>query len=248
MISQILQSISSLNKKNKIIFVLFLIILFFIVPLFFTILSSQENIDEAPKEEGSTQLDYSIAVNLVNGRDLMFKLGGFVPLDKLREDLHFFAKEHYPEYKNFPDKVVGFKVDTKKITQDGSEIKFTGKYGSVSNLISVSVTKLKNNQIKTSITDTKDNHNIDAKLPSNNKKDQLIGELPYITSEFSLSYSTKDEKIIIKLNSLTFKEKAIDYVTQKLGKELINNTNVEIFYSKPTGTGVYEKKQIPLED
>lgn len=234
-----------MSTRSKIVLSLLIVLLLSLVSVLMVVYFGKENIDMAPKEEGSIQLDYSKSVNLVDGEEVLNKLGNYIAYDKLREDLHYFAKDHYEVYKTNANKVVGFKVNSKSVKQNDNKLEFKGNYGSVTQDINVSIEILNNNNIKVSITDSKDKYNIDDKLPSNSKVEQFIGSLPYISTEFSVSYSKKEYKIIVKLTSIIYKDSAIKYLKSKLDENDINDSKVNILYPyEAVGSSRVEYRQV----
>ncbi len=133
------------------------------------------DIDTFP-EEGSLQ-DFSKRARLIDGDQLVAQLGGVRQLNAVSEDLRYFAVNAYSTYKSESTPVVGFRVD-RNSKKDGDKVSFSGSFGSSKNLVKIEVTILKNDRIKTTITDTKTKLNVDSKLPSNKKINAYIAELP----------------------------------------------------------------------
>lgn len=170
--------------------------------LIFTIIkgNSGSSVDSYPIE-GSDQ-DYSTRVRLINSELLFKQLSGDRRYDSVSEDLYIFATSAYSKYKTDKPEVIGFVISGKSEKKDET-VTFEGSYGAEKNKIKVTATILKNDRVKTSITDTKTKLNIDSKLPSNSKLNQYISELPKSGVSYEADYVRSSENISIFLNERT---------------------------------------------
>src|SRR5687767_6266737 len=110
---------------------------FFVVILAsFALMSTrQPNIDRIG-EEGE-DIDYSTQARIVANESFLQTLGGVDQKNFLASDLHAFARSAYSEYRDSPDKVVGFEPGSVKKTDN--KLSFNGRFGSVKNNIKVEV-------------------------------------------------------------------------------------------------------------
>lgn len=154
------------------------------------------DIDTFP-EEGSLQ-DFSKRARLIDGDQLVAQLGGVRQLNAVSEDLRYFAVNAYSTYKSESTPVVGFRVD-RNSKKDGDKVSFSGSFGSSKNLVKIEVTILKNDRVKTTITDTKTKLNVDSKLPSNKKINAYIAELPKNGQTYTAEYVRSSDSISIFL-------------------------------------------------
>lgn len=171
-----------------------------IVVIILTILSfrpTNSSIDDYPLE--GTDQDYSAHARIVGGDELFSILGGDRRFDALSRDLFYFAETAYSVYRSSETEVVGFKV-TKQGEKVNNSIEIEGEYGSIKNKVRIKVDILANDRIKTSITDTKTDLNIDSKLPSNNKLNQYIATLPENYDGYTTEYDRSADGVTIFLD------------------------------------------------
>lgn len=159
------------------------------------VLSSGGRANIDTPDEGSS-IDYSTQVRMVNGKDLLYAIGGVRPYDFLGKDLFTFGKVGYTKYKS--GGVIGFEV-TSNLKEDGNTINFSGRFGATDNKIDVTVKTLKNDRIHTSITDTVTKLNIDDELPSNTIRNQFIGSLPLNDKRYSIEYMRSKDSFLINI-------------------------------------------------
>lgn len=211
----------------------------------FIAIFTKDNIDTPPDGDGIV-LDYSDSASLVDSEDLLNAVGSIDAYDRVRKDIYTFGKKTYQPYITNSTKAIGFAISKKSVTKNGSDISLEGKYGSSSDEIKISIKLLSNFRIKISITDIKTGRNIDSELPSNNKLNQLIGILPYDSENYSISYSDRSLKVVVRLDFFTeeLKAEALDYIRKVVGDENIVDKYIEVFYPAiNTESGQTEYKQ-----
>lgn len=173
-----------------------------------------------------------------SGAFMVYNKAPYLPLKSassnslLRDDLSYFARSTYPKvYGSQSQTAVVFNIAPSPIL-NGNTITFSGSFDKIDASFSVKVEQLNNEMIKTSIINTKTKYNSDSSLPSNSKKNQFIGGLPHVTTNYDMSYSTDQEKIIIYLasNSETFQKEALDYIKEAIGDDFIDDSYITIFY------------------
>jgi hypothetical protein len=222
------EGLQKLNPRSVyIILVCFLLLLFALGTAF----RPKQNIDRIP-EEGSSR-DYKIEANIENGKDLLYALGGLNRYGSLAADLKFYANNSYKQYADVK-KVVGFEVKN-ALKNDGDTITFEGNFGSVGNKITVQVTLLNNQRLKTSITDQKTKKSIDDKLPSNSKRNKYIATLPIQTQDFDISYDQTTEQFVATVyeRSISAQNKAASTLKTALGDEQFKNEAIQYILPAP---------------
>jgi hypothetical protein len=145
-----------------------------------------QDIDVLPEEE-ITAIDITTQAYINNPGDLAIKLGSVEEYDSLASDLHVFAKKNFSVYNEAADRVVGFRLN-KSSVKSGDVVSFSGRYGASKDRIDVKITLLKNDRIKTSITNTKTNKNFDGDLPSNSRRNQFLASLPIDEQDYRIDY------------------------------------------------------------
>lgn len=199
-----------------------------------------------------------------SGAFMVYKDAPYLPFrsttsnNLLRDDLAFYARSIYPDKYN-PEKqpAVVFNVSGAPVQSEKS-LEFSGGYEKVKGKFSVKVELLKNGRIKTSIVDTKTNHNIDSELPSNSKQNQFIASLPITTDGYRVSFSGigEETKITIRLNdsSELSRVEALNSVEAAMGSDFMNDENISVFYLSTTSSdrGEYVKifingQPVPVE-
>jgi hypothetical protein len=167
------------------------------VILFIAFISSGKGnpIDKLP-EEGSS-VNYSDIAVISKGEELFKDLGGSISYDLFGKDLYYFGKNSYKNYSK-EKAVIGFLItsETKKVN---NEYVFEGRFGAVSNKISVSVKPLERHRIYTKITDTKTKKDLNSSLPSNNKRNQFIATLPVTKDDFSIDFDETSDTFVINI-------------------------------------------------
>jgi hypothetical protein len=154
------------------------------------------DIDSFPEE--ATILNSSKHANIVGKTsDLVEKLGGVVQYDLLSEDIYYFGKVTYEDYRKGIKKVIGFNIRNEVKVKDNF-LTFKGNYGSSNNEVEISVELLKNKRIKTKIKDTKTNKTLDSDLPSSSDFNKLIANLPINNKKYTVEYSSRKDDIVIQ--------------------------------------------------
>lgn len=199
-------------------------------------LTNKESIDQRPEE--GTDADYSQQARIVNGEKLFVELEGGDRYDYFARDIKEFAKR-FEEYSEKP--VTGFEI-TSDLEVDGSVIKFDGKYGSVNNKISVTLEKLNNQRLKTSITDSSSNVTVDDDtLPSNSLRNQFVATLPLDSPYCTVTFVVDGEIINAELKSLNEADKAAcdQFILQQTGGKDIGYSSIVPTYLKGEGVGLF---------
>jgi hypothetical protein len=220
-------------SRSKLLLILGLVVLAVLGLSFFSPGSSNK-IDGPPPE--SSEIDYSNQAKIVDGEELFDLIGGPDAYDYFSKDLQLFAKTAYPEYKDEPTKIIGFKINS-VLKKEGDTIIFDGRFGSVENRIDARIQLLKNNRIKTSLTDVKTKLNIDSELPSNNKRDQFIGGLPLITGAFEIEYLGSSDSFLLTIYDGVSKPAAEKALTDGLGISDLSAESYNTFIPTSAGEG-----------
>ncbi len=213
----------SIDHKRLALFILVLMVGVFLVIFFISLIVRPKNV----KNNDGEYVDRN------SGAFMSYKDYPFLPLasgaanDLLRQDLAFFARNTIPKYGPNDDPSVNFKL-SKDIKTNGASVSFSGVFERSKDNISVEVTQLNNNRIKTSITNTKSRSNIDDKLPSNSKRNQFIAKLPISNSEYIIDYDDDVDGFLITLYAESSLDKASSTITDALGIDSIKNENVKI--------------------
>lgn len=199
----------------KISMIVVSVVLFFV--LIFVFAGSSQDIDQYP-EEGSA-VDYSKLARIINGEELVQKIGGLTQYEQLAQDLRFFALKRYPTYQE--KEVIGFEITSPVEVQDNT-LSFEGRYGSGDSDVKVDVTKLNNERIKSSILDSS-GINLDSELPSASAYNQFLASLPVARENFTYSYLqgdiTKDVLVTMQMFDRSLIDQALDEISTLSGDE-----------------------------
>lgn len=114
---------------------------------------------------------------------------------------------------------------------DNGTIRFEGSYYGSSDVIAVSIKKLANDRIETSITNLKNEGNIDSMLPSNSKRNKFIASLPIETSTYQLLYSTEANLFVITPTVADYK--AVEEAEKFLQSQLDDYSVMDITIDYP---------------
>jgi hypothetical protein len=172
------------------------------------------DIDKYPEEGTST--DYSQLVNIYEDAELYVGLGGTIRHEQVARDLHYFAKNSYEAYRN-RNGVIGFLIES-EIKKDNTTVSFSGRFGAVSNKIVIEVVMKPNYRNSTSITDKKTGKQIDSRLPSNSKRNQLISKLPIKDKKYLIEYEPSNDMFVINIFDGGSNE--LSLATKRLSNEL----------------------------
>ena len=154
------------------------------------------DIDSFPEE--ATILSSSKYANIVGETSgLAEKLGGVVQYDLLSEDIYYYGKVTYEDYRKGIKKIIGFNIRNEVKVKD-NVLTIKGNYGSSSNQVEISVELLKNKRIKTKIKDTSINKTLDSYLPSSSDFNNLIANLPINDKKYTVEYSSRKDDITIQ--------------------------------------------------
>jgi hypothetical protein len=154
---------------------------------------------------------------LINSDELVNKAGGGSYIF-ISRDLDYFARHTVAVYKNSPNLAITFKVT--KASRGGQNIYYEGFFTEASHeKISGHAVGANYDRIHDSITNTKNNANIDSSLPSNTRDNAFIGSLPYTNGAFSISYNPTVEafKVTVLTADPTAEQKATDYILSNSG-------------------------------
>lgn len=220
------------NNRAKIIAALFLLLL--VVTIVIGTRQDSTTIDSLPEE--STVLNPSKYANIIDSTDsIASSLGGVIQYDQLSEDIYYFGKVTYDDYRKDIKKVVGFKIAS-KIEKKENTIIFDGRYGSSKNKILIQVDLLPNKRIKTKITDQNLNKILEKELPSGKDFNSYISNLPISGEKFIIEYSTKKDNIVIQLferdSNLT--ALAIDSIKEKIKDGSYDSKKITVLFPPNT--------------
>jgi hypothetical protein len=158
----------------------------------------------------------------------------------LKEDLAYFGRATIDDYTSGKEPGVIFVVD-KNARKNGEQITFEGKFEKSKDTIVVTITKLHNGRIKSSVVNKKTNKNLDAELPSNSKRNQYVGSLPLAKDGFTVGFLEKSDEFFITLDGVsvsTEQSAAISELTTVLGIQDLSNENVTFVYWGANGLPV----------
>jgi len=167
-------------------------------------------------------------------KDTTYNPTGNLTADNLvRSDIAYFAHHKIAAYKS-ASSGVSFTLSGDPVA-NGFVVSFKGSFGALKDKVEVSVTILKNNRVKTSITDKTSNTNIDNELPSNSAFNQLIAQLPITTADYEINYVPSDSSIAVTLyeQSPTILDQAKKALAGKLGVPVSGLTKFQISYIFP---------------
>ena len=183
---------------------------------------------------------------------LVYEDTAYLPLksvdanNMLRADVAFFARKMFEAYNPAKQPAVRFDV-TKKPVSTEKGITFKGKYEKARSGITIQVTELPNNRIRTSIKMDKTGENTDATLPSNSKKNVYISKLPIFNSDYRIYYALDTEKITVRLYgdfTEAKKQSALTEIRTALGDDFITNDNLDIYYTLPAAEQIAEQEAV----
>ncbi len=174
-------------------FIVAAIIFVAIIGISFFAGKGKNDVDIKP-EEGSA-IDFSDQARIINGTEIYALLDGFTRFEAFARDVRVFGKSQYKAYKSEPQ-VVGFTI-TSKIENKNGELILSGLYGSSKNLINITLKKLANERLQTSITDSRTKKNVNEKLPSNSIRNQFIATLPITKPDYTIEYVLGSDVIAI---------------------------------------------------
>lgn len=220
------------NKK-----IIFAIIPAIVIMISTLILSSRKepiDIDSFPEE--ATILNTSKYANIVGETSgLANKLGGVVQYDLLSEDIYYFGKVTYEDYRKGIKKVIGFNIRNEVKVKDNF-LTLKGNYGSSNNEVEISVELLKNKRINTKIKDTKTNKTLDSDLPSSSDFNKLIANLPINNKKYTVEYSsTKDDIVIQQIERESgVANEALSYLRTFVDDGTFDEKRIEIIFPPNT--------------
>jgi hypothetical protein len=209
------------QRKNIILFAVSLLMLLFVLSIF-SVLGGTNKIDNAPIEGLNPNSEQRVI--LTNGEELMKALQNSQTLDRFSSDLYVFGKAAYSAYDNSAQSM-GFLIES--VSRENDSIVVQGRFGQSANKIVSKIIKLNNTQLSLGILDTSTGLNIDAFLPSNRPKNQLIGALPIDATGYTISYlSERDEFVINTFNNESNYNIAVKIIRDALGEELFNQQKI----------------------
>lgn len=135
---------------------------------------------------------------MVNSENLFRIIDDSHQFTELRGSLSMFARTTLEPYVSGGVVEVVFNVESETVN-DSKTIEIVGKFNAVNNGILVSLTPKNFGRISISITNIANNNNIDDELPSNNKANQYIGELPFAKDDYSIDYIQSTDTFVIRL-------------------------------------------------
>lgn len=183
--------------KNK--YVALLVALVLLIFLVAGIISSRRDLNPDSIPEEPSINEYSKSAKIIDpSSSLVQKIGGIVQYDMLSRDLRYFGSVNYEKYKKNTSGVVGFLIKG-DVNKNDSVIEFIGVYGASSNKVKVRVELLANKRIKTSITDTVSNINVDSQLDSNSQFNVFISKLPITKTGYTVEYSSIKNQVVVHL-------------------------------------------------
>lgn len=213
--------------KNKKI-LLASIILLIVIGLAAFNKAGSNTIDEAPFE--GTSQDYSKEARIIDKNGQLFKELLSYRYDSFKKDIFTYGKVMYPVYRDDIKKVVGFEINSIESEKSG-ELTVKGRYGSVNKNIVVGIILLKNDRIKTTISDGS-NISIDSFLPSATKLNSFIANLPEIKDSYSIEYDSSSRGITVFLNSKdsTVATEAKEYIKSTINDDSYRDDLVNIVF------------------
>lgn len=116
-------------------------------------------------------------------------------MGQIRADLLTFARTTRPEFAD-KEALVGFTFDKNFNKEDDTYI-FTGRYYGLKDNIQVKLTPHGRGVYTLSVTNLKDQANIDASLKMNGKRNQYITTLPVEKPFYSIRYQLTQDRIVV---------------------------------------------------
>lgn len=173
------------------------------------------------------------------GRDYaaLYRQGGvFMAVDssepvmsQIRNNVLTFARTTRPEFAS-KDTLVGFTFD-KKSTTNGDTSVFTGRYYGLRDKIEIKLTPNGRGIYTLSITNLKDNTNVDSQLSMNGKRNHYITTLPVEKQTYSIRYQNNYDRVLVTFYdgyAAQDVDEAVNAITEGLGEEADKNVMYNI--------------------
>ncbi len=157
---------------------------------------------------------------VIGNSDKLYKeINNSMQFMNLRQDIATYGRLSIPSYYNNPETMVSFTTTGAFELNDSDLIKFSGSYIGSKDKIVVTVERLPNNQIKTSIVNSQNGGMIDSRLPSNSSRNQFLASLPIKNASYIIEYNQSvDAYIITALKAESgIKDQAISLIEEKTG-------------------------------
>lgn len=150
-------------------------------------------------------------------------------LRNIQTDLVTFARSTRPEFAD-ADTLVGFTFD-KKSGKEGETSVYSGYFYGLNDKIQVKLTPHGRGVYTLSITNLKDNTNVDDELSMNGKRNHYIVTLPIEKPNYSIRYQNKQDRILVSFYdgyTLQDVDEAVGSITAGLGEEADKNVAYNI--------------------
>ncbi len=156
---------------------------------------------------------------ITNSTTLYNQMGDADRFKALAIDLSYFARTALNTYKEGRYNDITFTVDSDSVL-DGETIAFSGSFGEEKGTVDVVVTLKNYGKITSDI--RKNAVEINAQLPSNSKRNQLIGILPITQELYAIDYLESLDKFSIQMYSKqkSDQNKALNQLESSLGVAL----------------------------
>lgn len=191
-------------------------------------------------------------VSPTSGAYLVYEDAAYLPLktidanNMLRADVAYFARKLFDSYNPSKQPAVKFNV-AKKPSSTNGVLMFRGRFEKARSGITIRVSELANNRIKTSIKIDKTGENADSELPSNSKRNVFIRSLPLINNDYRIYYALDTEKITVRLYgeySDDKKQASLAKIRDALGTDFVTDNNLDIYYTVPAAQQVAEQETV----
>lgn len=161
-------------------------------------------------------------------------------MDQIRLDLLTFARSTRPEFVD-TETLVGFTFNEGFETQ-GATLVFTGYYYGVSDKIEIKLTPHGRGVYTLSITNLKDQTNIDEELRLNGKRNEFIVSLPVEKDFYSVRYQLPEDRVVVSFYQ-GYGTKDVDAVAKLVTDALGDTQSNDVVYVL-NGKGAYSLDRI----
>jgi hypothetical protein len=163
-----------------------------------------------------------------NSTGLYSSLGDGARFESFREDLAVFGRTSIKSYQQGKVADVIFEVGD-EIKDNENVLVFDGKFKESGDTISVTVKKLNNGRVYTTLKNTKTGFSMDASLPSNTARNQYIGTLPKDAEGYSIAYLSSTDSFFVTITGAdmtALQRAARDEIKQQVGEDEFKEEDV----------------------
>ncbi|MFZ1323698.1 MAG: hypothetical protein WAQ57_00875 [Candidatus Saccharimonadales bacterium] len=221
-------------SKRKVTITALLILFIVLLGTVLTWGASSSDIDRRPETDAT---DYESQAYIHDSGNLASQLGGLNQYISLTEDMHVFATKSFPVYTEDTKRIVGFKP-SKASVKAAYVVSLSGRFGASKDKIEIKVTLLKNDRIKTSITNTRTGKNYDSELPSNTKTNQFLATLPIEENDYRIDYQRTVNgggvTITYYIRDAALTKASNQKIIDAIGEEAAKNLSITATFPSPS--------------